>query len=156
MAAVCGIPTAEIGTGRYTPTGTTGSNVTTLTPRLSRWMRFGRLVWVFGELDVQPTLAVQTPTRFRLSLPFEAGFADSESVKGDFFGMSSGASGTIFATTGGAGDAQFAMRARHSDLRRYSFQFVYNVRTERVVDQPERAPWNPTPEEIAALKARPR
>lgn len=152
--AICGIPTANIATGSYTPTGAVGMNVTALAPRLSRWMRFGNQVWIFGELDVQPTLAVQTATRFRLSLPFEAGFSDSQSVKGDFFGMSSGSSGTVFATTGVAGDMQFAMQANHADLRRYSFQVVYMVRHERVPEQLNIPPYNPSQEEIALIIAR--
>jgi hypothetical protein len=136
-----GFPSTALQAGSYTPAAGTGTNVTQLLPRLSRWARLGDAILVFGEFDIQPTLEVGMATRFRLSLPVVAGFDDVFSVAGDFYSSAAGATGTIFANPGVDGQMQLAMKAKHSDLRRYMFQAMYQVRTSRA----DVVPTNPSP-----------
>lgn len=72
------IPTLDYGT--YTPTGTIGVNITTLTPQQCQYLRVGDVVTVSGQVDA--TVTSNGSTNFRITLPIASDIGNSYNVGG--------------------------------------------------------------------------
>ena len=90
--AVTGTTNQYICSGTYTPTGTAGTNVASVTPQACQWIRVGNVVTVSGIAAFDPTAASTAGTVFTLSLPIASNLASV----GDLAG-----SGAFLANAGG-------------------------------------------------------
>jgi hypothetical protein len=70
-----------IASGTYTPTGTSVSNIGTLTPNSAQWTRVGNVVTVAGSVGIDPT-AASAATVFDLSLPIASNLANLNELGG--------------------------------------------------------------------------
>lgn len=66
--------------GSYTPTGTAGTNVSSVTPNTCRYLRLGNFVFVVGRLAVDP-VATGAAT-FKLSVPVTASMSSFTQLGG--------------------------------------------------------------------------
>lgn len=66
--------------GTYTPTGTIVTNLDSVTPVVSTYVRVGNVVCVFGRVGVDPTASGSLS--FRLSLPIASNFGSTTDATG--------------------------------------------------------------------------
>lgn len=94
--SMTGTTNQYIGSGTYTPTLASLSNVAASVPYLARWMRVGNVVTVSGQLDIDPTLA-NVITSLSITLPIASAITSGAEL-----------SGTAVRVSGGAGEAGVA------------------------------------------------
>jgi len=80
--AVTGTTNQYITSGTYTPTGTAVTNVATITPRKSQWMRVGNVVTCGATITIDVTAAAPTASVFRFSLPVASNLAATYDLVG--------------------------------------------------------------------------
>lgn len=83
--------------GTYTPTGTAGTSVNSVTPNVAQYIRVGNVVTVSGSVSVN--VSATTACDFGLSLPIASSIANAYEVAGvchmDPFGQSSTRGGAV-------------------------------------------------------------
>lgn len=88
--------------GTYTPIGTIGANVSSVTPDVCQYTRVGNIVTVFGRVDADWSAGL-TATSFRLSLPIPSNIGSTSDLHGTAYGKDAVSSfvtnpGIIFGT----------------------------------------------------------
>lgn len=107
--------------GTYTPTGTVVTNLDSVTPNVSHYVRVGDEVTVFGSTAVDPTASGSIT--FGISLPIASNFAASTNASGfgSFQGMSCSAD-----TTNDRMNAVYSANTLTTSYTIY-FSFTYTV-----------------------------
>lgn len=116
--------------GRYTPTATTGTNVSALTAYSCTYTRVGSIVTVHGQCDVTCTTAANTESFFYLSLPIPSNLATSRDLNGVFTRFAPSGTqytaGIVFADT--ANDrAQIIFSCNQTAISGTGFTFQYQI-----------------------------
>lgn len=128
MGSYAGFPGARVSFGLYIPTVTLGTNLSAAVGRRSFWLQLGDTVMIMGEFDLTPTLASDTVTRFRASLPVPSNFSDVDDATGQFSTAINGAVGIIKARTVAPLELAMTILAKHTTTERYTYQVMYQVK----------------------------
>lgn len=121
-AAVDAVPT--LASGSYTPTGTTVTNLDSITPGLATWTRVGDIVSVAGFFAVNHT-ANGAQTVARLSLPVASALAAQDDL-GGACGAEDNLGGMVEADDTN-NEALFRWRAPTSATRFIGYSYQYRV-----------------------------
>ena len=111
--------------GFYKPVATSVSNVAASTVARCRWSRQGRVVYVEGAIQIDPTTTA-TLTQLRLSLPVPSTFTATTDLSGTFSGVPSNHAGSISADTG-TGTALLSYTPTDVTNQTVAFAFSYAV-----------------------------
>ena len=109
----------------YTPTATTVANVAASTVAKCRWSRAGRIVYVEGSIQIDPTTTA-TLTQLRLSLPVPSTFTATTDLSGTFSGVPSNHAGRIESDTA-TGTAVLSYTPTDVTNQTVAFSFSYTV-----------------------------
>ena len=109
----------------YTPTATTVANVAASTVAKCRWSRAGRIVYVEGSIQIDPTNTA-TLTQLRFSLPVPSTFAATTDLSGTLSGVPSNHAGRIEADTA-TGTAVLSYTPTDVSNQTVAFSFSYAV-----------------------------
>jgi hypothetical protein len=115
---------APISSGTYTPTVTVLSNIDASSNSFARWTKVGKMVTVFGYVDIDPT-ASGASTAFELTLPVA-----SAVVAATLIGQGSGAglvSNPNLQIYGSSGKAQVAYLSTATTNQTLNYSFMYEV-----------------------------
>jgi hypothetical protein len=112
--------------GTYTPTLTNGANVAASTPRLARWARLGNVVTVFGQLEIDPTLAA-TVTYIDISLPVASSFSSGYQGAGVAAALALSLSGSVGAVNGSTVVRLAFVSTADVANNAWSYSFSYDV-----------------------------
>jgi len=109
----------------FTPAATTVANVAAVVPSRCRWSRQGRIVYVEGSIQIDPTTTA-TLTQLRLSLPTPSTFTSTTDISGTFSGVPSNHAGSIAADTA-TGTALLSYTPTDVTNQTVAFSFSYAV-----------------------------
>ena len=109
----------------YTPTATTVANVAASTVAKCRWSRAGRIVYVEGSIQIDPTTTA-TLTQLRLSLPVPSTFTATTDLSGTFAGAPANHAGSIAADVA-TGSALLSYTPVDVTNQTVAFSFSYAV-----------------------------
>lgn len=123
------IPTGAITSGTYTPTLTNVTNISTSSAFLANYIRVGSIVFVSGNVTIDPTTASGTPTELGISLPIASSFTGGSEAAGVGVlgqGGSIGDTGPIGADTV---NDRLALSFNANDLasRNWTFNAMYRI-----------------------------
>lgn len=93
-----GTPLTLISTGTYTPTATSGSNVTTSLPGIARFQRVGNIVTVTGNTDITTTSPTSS-TILGLSIPIASAFTSLYDAQGVMSNGGNSGYGVVYASS---------------------------------------------------------
>lgn len=120
------IVAANLLSGQYTPTLTNTSNITASTTFTAQYYRVGNMVTVFGRVEVNPTLALATPTELEITLPIASTFGYIEELSGTAVTTDATATaGKIQAN--GSNTASLMFNALSASNDSWAFHFSYIV-----------------------------
>ena len=128
MGSYTGFPLARQAVGIYVPSVALGTNLSAAVGRRSMFVQVGDMVVVYGECDLTPTLAIDTVTRFRISLPVPSQFDDIDDATGQFSTSIDGAVGILKARVVAPLELAATILAKHMTTERYTFQAMYTVK----------------------------
>lgn len=116
--------TAYIESGTFTPAGTTGTNVTAITPGLATWNRVGRVVTISGQVSITTTAAVSSTCD--ISFPINSNIADANECSGTFSSLAAGSGRVIGNATNDRATFEWTATATGSNSYRYIYTYVIN------------------------------
>ena len=111
--------------GFYTPAATMVANIAAVLPSKCRWSRKGRVVYVEGSIQIDPTTTA-TLTQLRLSLPTPSAFTATTDLSGTFSGVPANHAGIIAADVA-TGTALLSYTPTDVTNQTVAFSFSYTV-----------------------------
>lgn len=115
--------------GTYTPTFSSGVNVSASTPYTTNYFRVGNMVTVSGRFDANPSAVGGTATSLNMSLPVTSAFTAREDA-GGVVNMDHGAgsdTGPVYAV-GSSSNVLIGWKANTSGNNGHYFTFTYRVK----------------------------
>ena len=109
----------------YTPAATVVANIAAVVLSRCRWSRQGRVVYVEGAIQIDPTTTA-TLTQLRLPLPVPSTFTATTDLSGTFSGVPSNHTGSIAADTS-TGTALLSYTPTDVTNQTVAFAFSYAV-----------------------------
>lgn len=116
--------TPYLESGTFTPAGTTGTNVTVVTPGLSTWMRVGRVVTVSGQVSITTTAAASSSCA--LTFPINSNIATDTECSGVFSSLVAGSGRIIGDATNDRTTFEWTVTATGSNSYRYTYTYLVN------------------------------
>ena len=113
----------EVRSGTYTPVGTNVTNIVSITPGISQWMRVGNVVTVSGVLTLQTVGAGYS--EYSLTLPINSTYSYQSQVGGMGWGSSDTYGTYITMTT--SNQAEFICFNSGAGVEYVSYQFTYLI-----------------------------
>jgi hypothetical protein len=123
-----GAPTYLPTSGTYTPTLFNTTNVAASTANVTQYIRIGNIVWVAGNVDIDPTAAGPTITVMGMSLPIASNFSSAIQAGGTCNGYGFAGAETYAIIADAANDrVTFTGAATTTANHSHSFIFMYQV-----------------------------